>query len=40
MATKNDYTKHVMYPDGIELDTFMQIIMDGASTVFGKQIFQ
>ena len=31
----NDYIKHAMNNDGIELDTFMQGISDRANAVFG-----
>ena len=34
----NDYIKHVMNTDGIELDTFMQGITDRANTVFGQKL--
>ena len=34
----NDYIKHVMNTDGIELDTFMQGIADRANTVFGQKL--
>ena len=34
----NDYIKHVVNTDGIELDTFMQGISDRANTVFGQKL--
>ena len=34
----NDYIKHVMNTDGIELDAFMQGITERANTVFGQKL--